>query len=152
MLTALLARDFDIEPRIGMLSFANFGSVRHPRTEVIREAIELVRRREPGLVIDGEMQANTALVDEVLNGLYPFNRLQKSANVLVFPNLEAGNIAPKLIQQLANAEVIGPVLVGMRKPVYILQQGDDVKDIVNLAAIGVVEAQARAAALDLWAS
>lgn len=141
ILTARLARDFDIEPRIAMLSFSDFGSVRNKRTEVVRQAVQIVREREPGLAIDGEMRANTALVAEILNGTYPFNHLQEEANVLIFPSLEAGNIACKLVQQLANAEVVGPILVGMRKPVYVLQREDEVKDIVNLAAIAVVEAQ-----------
>ncbi len=141
IMTARLARDFDIEPRVAMLSFSDFGSVRHPHTEIVRNAVEIVREREPGLAIDGEMRANTALVEEILNGTYPFNRLQKEANVLIFPNLEAGNIAYRLVQELANAEVVGPILVGMRKPVFVLQRDDEVKDIVNLAAIAVVEAQ-----------
>jgi malate dehydrogenase (oxaloacetate-decarboxylating)(NADP+) len=141
ILTARLARDFDIEPRIAMLSFSDFGSVRHPRTDVVRQAVEIVREREPDLTIDGEMRANTALVEEIMNNTYPFNRLQKEANVLIFPNLEAGNIAYRLVQHLANAEIVGPILVGMRKPVYVLQREDEVKDIVNLTAIAVVEAQ-----------
>ena len=95
----------------------------------------------PDLAVDGELQASTALVEEMLNGTYPFNRLQREANVLIFPNLEAGNIGFKLVQKLANAEVIGPILVGMRKPAFVLQRGDEVKDVVNLAALAVVEAQ-----------
>ena len=145
ILTARLARDFDIEPRVAMLSYANFGSVRDANTEKIRQAVELVRKREPRLSIDGEMQADTALVAEILNGTYPFNRLQQEANVLIFPNLEAGNIAYKLMQRLGNAEVVGPILVGLRKPAHILQRGDEVKDIVNLAAIAVVGAQKQSA-------
>jgi malate dehydrogenase (oxaloacetate-decarboxylating)(NADP+) len=145
ILTARLARDFDVEPRVAMLSYANFGSVRDTNTEKIRQAVELVRKREPRLAIDGEMQADTALVPEILNGTYPFNRLHHEANVLIFPNLEAGNIAYKLMQRLGNAEVVGPILVGLRKPVHILQRGDEVKDIVNLAAIAVVGAQKQSA-------
>jgi malate dehydrogenase (oxaloacetate-decarboxylating)(NADP+) len=141
ILTARLAVNFDVEPRIAMVSFSDFGSVRNDRTEVVRRAVEIVREREPDLLIDGEMRASTALAADVLNHNYPFNRLQEAANVLIFPNLEAGNIGYKLVQQLANAEVVGPILVGMRKPVYILQREDEVKDIVNLAAIAVVEAQ-----------
>jgi malate dehydrogenase (oxaloacetate-decarboxylating)(NADP+) len=141
ILTARLARDFDVEPRVAMLSYSDFGSVRNSRTEVLREAVDIVRRREPELIIDGEMRANTALDVEILNGTYPFNLLQEEANVLIFPNLEAGNIAFRLVQQLANAETIGPILVGMRKPVHILQREVEVKDIVNLAAIAVVDAQ-----------
>jgi malate dehydrogenase (oxaloacetate-decarboxylating)(NADP+) len=96
------------------------------------------------LLIDGEMQANTALDPAILNGTYPLNRLHGPANVLIFPNLEAGNIAYKLMQGLANAEVIGPILVGMGKPVHILQRDDDVREVVNLAVLAVVEAQDRA--------
>ena len=143
ILTARLAQSFDIEPRIAMLSFSNFGSVSHPRATKVRQAVEILRAREPSLHVDGEMQANTALVEEILEGTYPFNRLGGEANVLIFPSLEAGNIGYKLVQQLAQAEVIGPILVGMRKPIHVMQRGDEVKDIVNLAALAVVEAQNR---------
>jgi malate dehydrogenase (oxaloacetate-decarboxylating)(NADP+) len=143
ILTARLARDFDVEPRVAMLSFSNFGSSRHPRADMVRQAVQLVQKREPELSIDGEMQANTALVEEILNETYPFNRLHQRANVLIFPNLDAGNIAYKLVQRLAHADVVGPILVGLRKPVYVLQRGDEVKDIVNLAAIAVVQACSR---------
>ena len=143
LLTARLARSFEIKPRVAMLSFSNFGSVRHPRADKMRRAAELLAARAPDLPVDGELQANTALVAEILNGTYPFNRLGAEANVLIFPSLEAGNIGYKLVQQLAQAEVIGPILVGMRKPVHVLQRDDEVKDIVNLAALAVVEAQKR---------
>ena len=141
VLTAELAQDFNIEPRIAMLSFSDFGSTRHPRSEMVRQATELVRQYAPDLVIEGELMADTALMAASLNETYPFNRLRTEANVLIFPNLEAGNIAYKLMQRLAEAEVVGPILVGMRKPVHILQRGDEVKDIVNLAALAVVQAQ-----------
>lgn len=141
IMAANLARDFDVEPRVAMLSFSDFGSVRNARTNVVRQAVEIVRERMPGLAIDGEMRASTALAEDLLNGTYPFNRLQKEANVLIFPNLEAGSIACRLVQQLANAETVGPILVGMRKPVEILQRENEVKDIVNLVAIAAVEAQ-----------
>jgi malate dehydrogenase (oxaloacetate-decarboxylating)(NADP+) len=143
ILTARLAQSFEIEPRIAMLSFSNFGSVRHPRSDKVREAVEQLQKRAPDLHVDGEMQANTALVEEILNGTYPFNRLGAQANILIFPSLEAGNIGYKLVQRLAQAEVIGPILVGMRRPVHILQRDDEVKDIVNLAALAVLEAQNR---------
>jgi malate dehydrogenase (oxaloacetate-decarboxylating)(NADP+) len=145
ILTAGLAKSFDIEPRIAMLSFSNFGSVRHPRADKVRRACEIVAARSPDLHVDGEMQANTALMEEILNGTYPFNRLGAEANILIFPSLEAGNIAYKLVQRLAQAEVVGPILVGMRRPVHILQRDDEVKDIVNLAALAVLEAQNRLA-------
>jgi malate dehydrogenase (oxaloacetate-decarboxylating)(NADP+) len=141
ILTAKLARSFEIEPRIAMLSFSNFGSVRHPRSDKVRKAVEILLERAPDLHVDGEMQANTALVEEIMNGTYPFNRLGAEANVLIFPSLEAGNIGYKLVQQLAQAEVVGPILVGMRKPVHVMQRDDEVKDIVNLAALAVLEAQ-----------
>jgi malate dehydrogenase (oxaloacetate-decarboxylating)(NADP+) len=141
ILTARLARDFDVEPRVAMLTFSNFGSTRHPRTERVRDAVAIVRAREPGLAVDGEMQASVALSEDFLNSEYPCNTLRREANVLIFPNLESGNIAYKLVQKIANAEVVGPILVGMKKPVHIIQRGDEVKDIVNLAAIAVVEAQ-----------
>jgi malate dehydrogenase (oxaloacetate-decarboxylating)(NADP+) len=144
LLTAALARKFDVEPRVALLSFSNFGSVRGPRTDRLRAAVDLVRERDPALLIDGEMQANTALDPAILNGTYPLNRLQGAANVLIFPNLEAGNIAYKLMQGLVSAEVIGPILVGMGKPVHILQRDDDVRDVVNLAVLAVIEAQDRA--------
>lgn len=141
ILTARLAKDFNIEPRIAMLSYSDFGSVRHARTERVRQAVEIVRQRAPELVIDGEMQADTALISEILKGGYPFNQLKEPANVLIFPNLESGNISYKLVQCLANAEVIGPILIGTRKPAHVLQRYHEVKDIVNLAAMAVVEAQ-----------
>ena len=141
LLTARLAQSFDIKPRIAMLSFSNFGSVRHPRADKMRRAAEILAQRAPELNVDGEVQANTALVADILNGTYPFNRLGGEANVLIFPSLEAGNIGYKLVQQLAQADVIGPILVGMRKPVHILQRDDEVKDIINLAALAVLEAQ-----------
>ncbi len=141
LLTARLARSFDIEPRVAMLSFSNFGSVRHPRTKLVQQATEIVRKREPSLAVDGEMQATVALDAHLLNTYFPFNRLREEANVLVFPSLEAGNIAYKMVQSLANAEVVGPILVGMNRPIHVLQRNDEVKDIVNLAAIAVVEAQ-----------
>lgn len=141
VLTARLARSFDIEPRVAMLSFSNFGSVRHPRTRVVQEAVKIARQLDPTLTIDGEMQANTALNARHLSETYPFSLLKDEANVLIFPDLESGNIGYKLVACLANAEVVGPILVGMRKPVHILQRGDEVKDIVNLCAIAVVEAQ-----------
>jgi malate dehydrogenase (oxaloacetate-decarboxylating)(NADP+) len=138
-LTARLAREFGVSPRVAFLSFSNFGKVKHRRTEIVRQAVAMVAQRWPDLPADGEMQANTALVEALLRESYPFNRLGQPANVLIFPNLESANIAFKLVQQLASAEVIGPIVVGMKKPVFILQPSDEVKDIVNNAAIAVIE-------------
>ncbi len=138
---AEVARRFNVEPRVAMLSFSNFGSTKHPLADKVRRAVELVREQSPGLVVDGEMQADTALVPEILSGTYPFSRLKEAANVLVFPSLEAGNIAYKLIQRLADAKAVGPILVGLKKPVHVLQRGAEVDEIVDMAAIAAVEAQ-----------
>jgi malate dehydrogenase (oxaloacetate-decarboxylating)(NADP+) len=139
--TAEMARHFNVEPRVAMLSFSNFGSTRHPLAEKVRLAVEIAKRRDPALMIDGEMQADTAVVPEILTGDYPFSRLKEAANVLVFPSLEAGNIAYKLIQRLGDAKAVGPILVGLRKPVHVLQRGAEVDEIVDMAAIAAVEAQ-----------
>jgi malate dehydrogenase (oxaloacetate-decarboxylating)(NADP+) len=139
--TAEMARRFDVEPRVAMLSFSNFGSSRHPLAEKVRKAVELVRLREPGLMVDGEMQADTAVVPEILEETFPFSTLKGGANVLIFPNLEAGNIAYKLLGRIAGAEPIGPILMGLSRPVHVLQRGAEVNDIVNIAAVAVVDAQ-----------
>jgi len=103
----------------------------------------LLRQRDPSLVVDGEMQADTALVPEILRRDYPFSTLKEEANILIFPNLSAGNIAYKLLNHLGGATAIGPILVGMRRPVHVLERGADVQDIVNMAAVAVIDAQAR---------
>ena len=138
-----LARTFGISPRIAMLSFSNFGSVKHPEAQKVAEAVRLVRQRDPSLIVDGEMQADTAFSEEVLAGRYPFSALKEAANVLIFPNLSAGNIAYKLLTQLGGATAIGPILVGMQRPVHVLEQGADVQEIVNMAAVAVIDAQQR---------
>jgi len=142
--TAILAaekvRMLDIEPRVAMLSFSNFGSVDHPQSKKVRQAVEIVKERAPDLIIDGEMQADTAIVPELLEG-FTFSKLKTSANILIFPDLNSGNICYKLLHHLGGAEAIGPILMGMSKPVHVLQRGDSVDDIVNMAAIAVVDAQ-----------
>ena len=138
---ARLAREFDMEPRVAMLSFSNFGSTRrHPLVDRVREAVELVRERDPDLVIDGEMQADTA-VDPAIAKDYPFSAVQGDANVLIFPDLQSGNVAYKLLRDLGGAEAIGPILMGMRKPVHVLPPATDVNGIVNIASIAVLDAQ-----------
>jgi malate dehydrogenase (oxaloacetate-decarboxylating)(NADP+) len=137
-LAADTARVFEIEPRVAMLSFSSFGSVRHPQAERVAEAADLVRQMRPALVIDGEMHLDTAVVEEIVRENYPHSRIQGDANVLIFPNLAAGNIGYKLVQWLGRADTIGPILMGMRKPVSVLQHGTTVADIVNLAAITAV--------------
>jgi len=138
-----IARTMGVEPRIAMLSFSNFGSVRHPDTEKMARAVTLLRQRDPSLVVDGEMQADTAFDPEIIERDYPFSTLKEPANVLIFPNLSAGNIAYKLLNHLGGATAIGPILVGMSRPVYVLERGADVQDIVNMAAVAVVDAQER---------
>ena len=140
--TAELARRFNVEPRAALLSYSDFGSVETAGAEKPRRAARHLREdRSVDFPVDGEMQADTAVVEEMLTGTYEFSELDQPANVLVFPNLEAGNIAYKLLQRLGGAEAIGPMLVGMDKPVHVLQRGDEVKDIVNMAGVAVVDAQ-----------
>jgi malate dehydrogenase (oxaloacetate-decarboxylating)(NADP+) len=141
MEAAQTVKGLGIEPRVAMLSFSNFGSVRHPLANKVKQAVELVHKSHPNLVIDGEMQADTAVVPEILDQTYPFSVLKGGANVLIFPNLEAGNIAYKLIARIGGAEAIGPILMGLTRPVHVLQRGAEVNDIVNMAAIAVVDAQ-----------
>jgi malate dehydrogenase (oxaloacetate-decarboxylating)(NADP+) len=141
VMAAAKVREFDIEPRVAMLSFSNFGSTRHPLAEKVARATEIARKLAPDLIIDGEMQADTAVTREVIEQTYPFSHLQGGANVLIFPNLEAGNIAYKLLQRIGGAEAIGPILMGLSKPVHVLQRGCEVSEIVNMAAIAVVDAQ-----------
>jgi len=140
--TAKLARRFNVEPRAAMLSYSNFGSVDNEGTRKPRDAVAKLRAdKRVDFPVDGEMQADTAVVEDILTSTYEFSDLDDPANVLVFPNLEAGNIGYKLLQRLGGAEAIGPMLVGMDKPVHVLQRGDEVKDIVNLAGVAVVDAQ-----------
>jgi malate dehydrogenase (oxaloacetate-decarboxylating)(NADP+) len=141
--TAEMVRRFDVEPRVAMLSFSNFGSTRHPLAEKVQRAVQLVKQAAPGLMVDGEMQADTAVVPEIIEQTYPFSSLKGGANVLIFPNLEAGNIAYKLLARVGGAEAIGPILMGLSRPVHVLQRGAEVSDIVNMAAIAVVDAQER---------
>ena len=142
--TANLARRFNVEPRAAMLSYSNFGSVRNAATAKLRDAVKTLHAdADVDFPVDGEMQADTAVVEEILSGTYEFSSLDGPANVLIFPNLESGNIGYKLLQRLGGAEAIGPMLVGMDKPVHVIQRGDEVKDIVNLAGVAVVDAQSR---------
>jgi malate dehydrogenase (oxaloacetate-decarboxylating)(NADP+) len=140
-LTAGFARRFEVEPRVAMLSFSNFGSNRHASALKVRKAVEILHRDHPELEVDGEMQADTAVVESILQERYAWSRLSGPANVLIFPELNSANTAYKLIWRLAGAEAIGPVLLGMAKPVHVLQRGVEVTDIVNMAALCVVDAQ-----------
>ena len=138
-----IVRTFGITPRIAMLSFSNFGSVSHPEAEKVAKAVAILRKRDPALIVDGEMQADTAMDENILKSSYSFSVLKERANVLIFPNLSAGNIAYKLLHHLGGATKIGPFLVGMNLPVHVLEQGADVQDIVNMAAVAVMDAQQR---------
>jgi malate dehydrogenase (oxaloacetate-decarboxylating)(NADP+) len=139
--TAETARRYGIEPRVAMLSFSNFGSTRHPLTDKVRRAVEIVKEKKPDLIIDGEMQANTAVNPDILASTYPFSKLKEKANVLIFPDLNSGNIAYKLMDNLGGATAVGPILMGMNKSIHVLQRGDSVDKIVNLTSISVVDAQ-----------
>ncbi|HEX5718706.1 MAG TPA: NADP-dependent malic enzyme [Thermoanaerobaculia bacterium] len=141
LLTVEFARRFGVVPRVAMLSFSNFGSNTHPSARKVRRAVEIVVERAPDLEIDGEMQADTAVFEGILHESYPWSRLRGPANILIFPELQSANIAYKLIWRLANAEAIGPILLGLDKPVHVLQPGLEVTDIVNMAAICVMDAQ-----------
>ena len=143
-LAADFARQLEIEPRVAFLSFSNFGSTPHPLSHKVREAVALTKSRRPDLFVDGEMQADTAVVAKIIEERYPFSSV-KDANVLVFPSLESANIAYKLLARLGRAKAIGPILLGMGAPVQVLQTGDDVEDIVEIASVAVMEAMRRAA-------
>ena len=137
---AEVAKTFHVEPRIAMISYSNFGSSRFPETMKVHEATQLVRKLRPDLRVDGEMQADTAVSVELVEKHFRFSTV-KNANVLIFPNLDAANAAYKLVARLGNAEAVGPILVGMARPIQIIPTGAEVRDIVNIAALAVVDAQ-----------
>lgn len=144
VLTAKAVSRFKIKPRIAMLSFSNFGSSDYEEAKKVSKAVEILHRDHPEIVVDGEVQANFAMNKELLNEQFPFSTLaNKNANVLIFPNLSAGNIAYKLIQEVSDSEAVGPILLGMKKPVHILQLGCNVREIVNMVTIAVVDAETR---------
>ncbi|MBL7859432.1 MAG: NADP-dependent malic enzyme [Cyclobacteriaceae bacterium] len=141
-LTARGVKFFDMDPRIAVLSYSNFGSSKGEVPEKTREAVRLARQKNPNLVVEGDMQANIALNTEIQQETYPFSALaQQAANTLIFPNLASGNIAYKLLMEIGGADAIGPILLGMKKPVHVLQLGSSIREIVNMAAIAVVDAQ-----------
>jgi malate dehydrogenase (oxaloacetate-decarboxylating)(NADP+) len=141
-LTARGAKFFDVEPRVAVLSYSNFGSSKGDIPDKTREAVRMVKKNHPHLIIDGDIQANVALNTELQKEMYPFSALSKEgANTLIFPNLAAANIAYKLLMEIGGAETIGPILLGMKKPVHVLQLGSSIREIVNIAAIAVVDAQ-----------
>ena len=136
------AKRLELDPRVAFLSFSNFGSSSHPLTEKVRKAVELVKKSNPELKVDGEMQADTAVVPEIVEQRYPFSAV-KDANVLVFPSLESANIAYKLLARLGNAKAIGPILLGTGAPIHVLQTGDEVDSIVQVAAVAAMDAMNR---------
>lgn len=139
-MTADLAISMDIEPKVAMLSYSNFGSVHHPDTSKVREAAKLVKSRNPDLVVEGEMQADTALVGSILEEDYPFSLLKEPANVLVFPSMQSGNIAYKLLQRLGEARVVGPIILGLKAPAYVMQRHATVDEIFNMTTVAVGQA------------
>ncbi len=138
--TVRLCERLDIEPRIAMLSFSNFGSAEYQESIKVARAVDLVKQEAPDLIIDGEMQADTALMPEFMKEHFPFSKLNEAANVLIFPDLNAGNIAYKLAQRMGGWEALGPILLGLSKPVHVLHRTLDVNEIVDMAAVAVVDA------------
>jgi malate dehydrogenase (oxaloacetate-decarboxylating)(NADP+) len=142
MMVAKEVKNFNITPRIAMLSYSNFGSSQTPEAQIMSKAREIVKQRDPSLIVDGEIQAAMAFNKEILKDNYPFTELlEEEVNTLIFPNLAAGNIAYNLLQEVAGFDAIGPILLGMKKPVHILQLGSTVRQIVNMVNIAVVDAQ-----------
>ncbi len=146
-LTLLIERSvskFNIQPRIAMLSYSNFGSNDGPIPDKISKAVSILHRDHPNVLVDGDMQGNFAINNSLLKDNFPFSRLADApANTLIFPNLESGNIAYKLLQELGGAEAIGPILLGLKKPVHIVQLGSSVREIVNMITIAVLDVQAK---------
>jgi len=138
---AQTARRFDLTPRIAMLSFSSFGSTKHPQCTKVRKAVELLHKADPTLIVDGEVMADVAVSPELLEKNYPFSTLKGGANVLIFPDLASANIAYKLLSKLGGGTTLGPILMGMNKPVHVVPRDTEVEEIVNVAALAVVDAQ-----------
>ena len=144
MMASNTVMQFGIVPRVALLSYSNFGSTRDESTEKMAHAREILKRKVPDLIVDGEMQGNFALNTDLLQSTFPFSELSKyGANILIFPNLESGNISYKLVQEIAGVDSTGPILLGMKKAVHVLQLGSSVNEIVNMAIIGVADAQVK---------
>lgn len=136
---------FDINPSVALLSYSNFGSAKGESAEKVRKALKIIKERKPDLIIDGEIQANVALDKKLLDDTFPFSTLKEiEPNILIFPNLDAGNIAYKLLYSIGGARIIGPILLGLTKSAHVLQRGDDVDDIINMTAIAVADAERKA--------
>jgi len=142
LLVAKEVRNFNLEPRIAMLSYSNFGSSDTPEAKLVAEATRLVKQKNPSLIVDGEMQGMLAFNKEILKENYPFSDLVDcDVNVLIFPNLTSGNVAYHLLKEIGGVDVIGPILLGLKKPVNVLQLGSSVRNIINMATVAVVDAQ-----------
>ena len=139
--TAQEARRFNVVPRVAMLSFSSFGSVKHPSSEKVRKAVELLHIADPTLIVDGEIMADAAVSPEMLEQMYPFSSLKGGANVLIFPDLASANIGYKLLKTIGGCETLGPMLMGMSRPVHLLARGAEVEEIVNVVAVAVVDAR-----------
>jgi malate dehydrogenase (oxaloacetate-decarboxylating)(NADP+) len=141
-MTAKVIKMFGLNPVLAMMSYSNFGSSANERASKVREAVEFLHRHHPDMIVDGELQTDFALNDDMLREKFPFSKLVgKKVNALIFPNLDAANITYKLLKELHEADSIGPIMMGMRKPVHILQLGASVDEIVNMTAIAVIDAQ-----------
>ena len=144
LLAAKEVRHFGLVPRIAMLSYSNFGTSNSPEARLVARATEIVKQKDPDLIVDGEMQASIALNNEILRENYPFSSLvDQEVNTLIFPNLAAGNIAYNILKELGAADAIGPILLGMKKPVHVLQLGSSVRNIYNMALVAVIDAQTK---------
>jgi hypothetical protein len=141
ILASEMAHFFGMDPRVAMLSFSNFGNARHALSDKVAQAVKIARGRKLELFIEGEMHADTAVVEEMLMGMFPFNRLGGSANVLIFPDLNSGNISYKLLERLGEATAIGPLLIGLSKPFNVLPRNTDMENVVNVIAVTVAQAQ-----------
>ena len=142
MLVAKEVRNFNLTPRIAMLSYSNFGSSDGAEAKIVSDATKLLKQRNPSLIVDGEIQGSLAFNKEILKENYPFSNLvDEDVNVLIFPNLTSGNIAYNLLKEIGGADAIGPILLGLKKPVHVLQLGSTVRNIVNMALIAIVDAQ-----------
>ena len=142
LLAAKEIRQFNIIPRIAMLSYSNFGSSNSPEAKLVAKARKIVKQKMPTLIVDGEMQASVAFNKELMQENYPFSELSnQDVNTLIFPNLAAGNIAFNLMKEVGEADAVGPILLGLKKPVHVLQLGSSIRSIVNMASIAVVDAQ-----------
>jgi len=142
MLVSKVVKNFNLTPRIAMLSYSNFGSSDSPEARMVAEATNIVKKRDPKLVIDGEMQASLPFNKDIMKENYPFSTLVgQEVNTLIFPNLAAGNVAYNLLKEVGGSDAIGPILMGLKKPVHVLQLGSSVRSIVNMALIAVLDAQ-----------